>query len=75
MGTPTHAADGTVGSGNCKSKVGDTTYFTTSTSGNYFVVTLKAAASTSTISSTWIVPSGVQQIQVLVVGSGVFGSD
>jgi hypothetical protein len=67
---PAHSAAGTVGTGNCQSTVGETSYFTASTSGNYCILTFKAAASTSTISSTWTVPSGVQAIQVLVVGGG-----
>lgn len=65
-----HAAAGTVGSGNCQSTVGDTTYFTAGTTGNYCLLTFKATSSTSTITSTWTVPTGVQSIQVLVIGGG-----
>jgi hypothetical protein len=67
---PAKAASGTVGIGNCQSTVGDTTYFTASTTGNYCLLTFKASASTSTITATWTVPAGVQTVQVLIVGGG-----
>ncbi len=67
---PSHAAAGTVGSGNCQSSVSETSYFTAGTTGNYCLLTFKASTSTSTISATWTVPAGVQTIQVLIVGGG-----
>ena len=67
---PAYSAAGTVGSGNCQSSVGETSYYTASTSGNFCVLTFKASDSTLTITSTWTAPFGVREVKILVVGGG-----